>query len=584
MLICGIKASHDGGVAVIDGNRLVFSIEAEKIGNAFRYSPLTGLEQVTQLLTGQGVDPADVDQFVVDGYWTDDAAVVRTRRSGAPFTLPVAPYLDAPDGDPLRRYTFGDHDFAGPATGYASYHHTANHLIGAYCSSPFAARGEDGLVLIWDGGMTLRLYQVDRRLSTVRMLGTLLPMIGSAFSDFCAAFDPFRYTPQAPDPEAVVRHSLSIAGKAMAYAALGSVHEDAFGVIDGLLAERFAAALGLRRGQQTPSFQRLAGKMAALSMRIPDSAREVGEQVAAERDTLLPGLSNADLIATFQEYLGRLLLHRLTEVVRRHYPNGHPPLAMAGGCALNIKWNRAIRDSGLFSEVWVPPFPNDSGAAIGTASCEMVSRGGHWALDWNVYSGPDLVGGGAVPAGWSARPCDEREVAAILHQEGDPIVVLSGRAEIGPRALGNRSILAPAVDPLMKDRLNEAKDRAYYRPVAPICLASRASEVFDPGGDDRYMLFEHRLRNGWDKRIPAIVHLDGTARLQTIEPTDSSTGRILEAYEQLSGVPVLCNTSANLNGRGFFPDVRTAAEWGRTRHIWSDGTLYTNLQWDRDAS
>lgn len=578
MLICGIKASHDGGVAVIDGNRLLFSIEAEKIGNAFRYSPLADLEQVTQILAGQGIDPADVDQFIVDGYWTDDAPVVRTRRSGGPFTLPVAPYLDSPDGGPLRRYTFGDHDFGPPATGYASYHHTANHLIGAYCSSPFAARGEDGLVLIWDGGMTARLYHVDPRLGAVRMLGTLLPMIGSAFSDFSANFDPFKFTSETDDAGAAVRHSLSVAGKAMAYAALGSVREETFPVIDGLLAERFAATLGIPRGPRAHSFQRMATMMAALSVRIPDSAREVGEQIAAERHAMFPGLSNADLIATFQEYLGRVLLHRLTELVRRHYPNSTPHLAMAGGCALNIKWNRAIRDSGLFAEVWVPPFPNDSGAAIGTACCEMVTKGGHWALDWDVYSGPDLVGGGGVPAGWSARPCDERQLAAVLHEEGDPVVVLSGRAEIGPRALGNRSILAPAVDPLMKDRLNAAKERAHYRPVAPICLASRASEVFDPGGDDRYMLFEHRLRPGWDERIPAVVHLDGTARLQTIEPAASSTGRILEAYEQLSGIPVLCNTSANLNGRGFFPDVQTAARWGRTRYIWSDGLLYTDLR------
>jgi len=575
VLICGIKASHDGGVAVIDGNRLVFSIEAEKIGNGFRYSPLADLEQVAEMLASEGVDPADVDQFVVDGYWTGDAPVVRTRRSGKPFTLPVAPYLDSPHGGPLSRYIFSDHDFGAPATGYASYHHTANHLIGAYCSSPFAARGEDALVLIWDGGMTSRLYHVDPHLGSVQMLATLLPMIGSAFSDFSASFDPFRFSADAADGDAVVRHSLSVAGKAMAYAALGSVHEAAFPVIDDLLAERFAATLENSGAQRKYTFWRLVTMMASLSVRIPDSAREIGEKIAANRDEMFPGLSNADLIATFQEYLGRNLLRRLTEIVRRHYPDGTPHLAMAGGCALNIKWNRAIRDSGLFDEVWVPPFPNDSGAAIGTACCEMVSKGEHWALDWDVYCGPNLVRGG-VPSGWSARSCDERQLAAVLHQEDEPVVVLSGRAEIGPRALGNRSILAPAVDLRMKDRLNSAKERAHYRPVAPICLASRASEVFDPGGDDRYMLFEHRLRPGWGDRVPAIVHLDGTARLQTIEPATSSTGRILEAYEQLSGIPLLCNTSANLNGRGFFPDVQTAARWGQTQYIWSDGLLYTN--------
>jgi carbamoyltransferase len=120
------------------------------------------------------------------------------------------------------------------------------------------------------------------------------------------------------------------------------------------------------------------------------------------------------------------------------------------------------------------------------------------------------------------------------------------------------------------------KGRAWYRPVAPICLASRAAEVFSPGISDRYMLFEHRPRREWADRIPAVLHLDGTARLQTTDPSAGSpAARILEAYAELSGIPVLCNTSANLNGSGFFPDIASAARWGGTRYIWSDGRLYT---------
>jgi carbamoyltransferase len=235
-----------------------------------------------------------------------------------------------------------------------------------------------------------------------------------------------------------------------------------------------------------------------------------------------------------------------------------------------------LRGSGLFEEIWIPPFPNDSGAAIGAACCEMFRESGHLALEWDVYSGPALARG-AVPAGWRLQPADERRVAQLLHVEGEPVVVLSGRAEIGPRALGNRSILAPTTDPGMKDRLNAMKERAPYRPVAPICLTERAAEVFVPGGRDPYMLFEHRMRPGWAERVAAVVHLDGTARLQTIdESAGSAAGRILAAYEELSGIPVLCNTSANLSGRGFFPDVASAARWGGTRHIWSDGCLYTN--------
>ncbi|MFI5671061.1 carbamoyltransferase C-terminal domain-containing protein [Streptomyces sp. NPDC051704] len=153
------------------------------------------------------------------------------------------------------------------------------------------------------------------------------------------------------------------------------------------------------------------------------------------------------------------------------------------------------------------------------------------------------------------------------------------RRPASPRGRTGRAdplLLAPATDVRTRDRLNEVKGRAGYRPVAPICLTERAPEVFSPGTPDPYMLFEHRVRPEWADRVPAVVHLDGTARLQTVD-SDAGTpvSKVLTAYERLTGIPVLCNTSANMNGRGFFPDVATAAEWGRLNHIWCDGTLCT---------
>lgn len=127
----------------------------------------------------------------------------------------------------------------------------------------------------------------------------------------------------------------------------------------------------------------------------------------------------------------------------------------------------------------------------------------------------------------------------------------------------------------MKDRLNDVKGRERYRPVAPICLEARAPEVFTPGVPDPYMLFEHEVRPDWQNRVPAVVHLDGTARVQTVGPRDDPfVFEVLTEYERLSGIPLLCNTSANLNGSGFFPDVRSAMRWGRVPAVWSDGMLY----------
>jgi carbamoyltransferase len=514
---------------------------------------MADLGQVARLLEAEGLKPSDVDQFVVDGWFVagvDDTEVRDPAsiwaRGGRSLGIPVAPYQDRPGtGNPLARYSFAHHAFSPSADGYASYHHVANHLLGGYCSSPFAARGEDALVLVWDGGTVPRLYEVTARDRTVRAVASLLPLTGDIFGEFSSRFEPFYQDTKGFSADDVMRHHLSIAGKAMAYAALGRVEEDAFPLFDDLLAEFPGSS--------------------------PENAMAFSEKFAADRDQLLPGLSDADLITTFQAYLGNLLMRSLSALSGAEGRN----LVLAGGCALNIKWNSQLRGSGLFADVWIPPFSNDSGAAIGTASCEMFGRAGHLELDWDVYSGPQLTTGD-VPPQWRVRSCSERQLAELLCTEGEPVVVLSGRAEIGPRALGNRSILAPATDPAMKDRLNVMKGRAGYRPVAPICLTSRAAEVFGPGISDRYMLFEHRPRPEWAERIPAVLHLDGTARLQAIDPSAGSpTARILQAYAELSGIPVLCNTSANFSGSGFFPDIASAARWGGTRYIWSDGRLYT---------
>lgn len=552
MIICGVKVSHDGGVAVIDSGRLLFSVEVEKLANGRRYSSLGDLARVGEILREEGVDPRDVDRFVVDGWYPepgDDAPLIHTLQHGEPVRLPVAPYVnEGPCGDSLHRRWFAGVG-AGPLNrGYASYTHGSGHVLAGYSTSPFARQGEDALVLAWDGGMLPRLYHVASHPFVVEALGPLVPLLGDVFVHFCMELGPFRRDLSTLAPRELTQHHLEVPGKAMAYAALGAPCPEAFAALEAALDELTATSL----------------------------EASVGRRVAERRGDLFPGLSDADLIATFQAYVGHLLAQSLGRMMRRRFGGRPQNLCLAGGCALNIKWNSQLRDSGLFREIWVPPFPNDAGAAIGAACCEMVRETGVAALEWDVYSGPRLRSTAPAP-GWSARACDERQLAAVLHQEREPVVVLDGRAELGPRALGNRSILAPATSPAMKDRLNDIKGRASYRPVAPVCLAARAAEVFDPGGSDPYMLFEHRLRPGWAERIPAIVHLDGSARLQTLDPAvaNTRTGRILQEYERLSGIPVLCNTSANASGHGLFADVEAATRWGRTRYVWAGGILFT---------
>lgn len=567
MLICGIKASHDGGIALIEDNRLVFSIEVEKLGNGRRYSTLGDLDRISEILLREGVDPAAVDQFVVDGWWPTEGAespIIPTARSGQPTRLPVAPYVESSGVDCLQRYDFSAAELIDDRKGrkgYVSYHHASNHALGSYCTSPFAERGQGALVLVWDGGMIPRLYQVHAAKRSITSVAPLFPIVGNIFPDFCSNFGPFKKDDfrsfgkdiSGKAAEDHMRYHLEISGKAMAYAALGVVAEEKFATFDELF-----------RG-----FSEIS----------TDNAFDLGKKIAVNRDELMPGMSDADIIASLQAYVGRKLERALLKLVQRRFPRQQLNLCIGGGCALNIKWNSLLRATGLFADIWIPPFPNDSGAAIGTACCEMFRLGLALGLEWDVYRGPTLDTGATIPDGWSAKPFDERQVAALLHREGEPVVILNGRAELGPRALGNRSILAPAVDSAMKSRLNDMKGRASYRPVAPVCLESRAAEVFEPGQLDQYMLFEHRVRSAWRGRVPAIIHLDGTARLQTLAPSArTSTAAILAEYDRISGIPVLCNTSANFKGHGFFPDVVSAMEWGRARYIWSAGTLYSRTR------
>ncbi|MEU2611447.1 carbamoyltransferase N-terminal domain-containing protein [Micromonospora sp. NPDC007271] len=552
MIICGLKLTHDGALALVDGDRLVTSLEMEKLDNNRRHESLDRLDGVLRLLDLAGCRPADVDVFVVDGWHAstpDGLAELSVHGPDGPLTLAAAPYHErSATHDAAQPYELSGLALAGQRHSYHSYHHATDHLFSAYCTSPFARTGEPAVVLVWDGGMLPLLYEVHPDPVRVVNHGPLLPIYGNAFAEFAGQFDAFREEFRAEQRRYGRTRPSAVAGKAMAYAGLATEERDLNPLFDKLLDE--FDAMGIDSG-------------ALLARRLLD-----------ERARLVPGLSDADLIAGFQNYLGQALVDAFRAVLPQLSQPAAGNLCLVGGCALNIKWNSRLRGSGLFRDVWVPPFPNDSGSAIGAAMTHRARTTTDPYVRWSVYAGAE-PGPARPPAGWRAVSCPPAELARLLAEVGAPVVVVDGRAEVGPRALGHRSILAPAVRPEMKDRLNELKGREAYRPVAPICLEDRAPTVFAPGSPDPYMLFEHRMRPGWAERVPAIVHLDGTARLQTVSAdADPVLAEVLAAYERHTGVPVLCNTSANLRGSGFFPDVASAAEWGGTRYVWSAGELY----------
>ncbi len=555
MIVCGLKLTHDGAVALIEDNKLVFSIEMEKLNNNKRYTSIEDTETIAEILKQYGYKASDVDYYAIDGwggYNADELAIqprleigeehnwLSAYYQGDKYALGIGQYHERSLGHQvLEAWKFNGLKMEGGTFEYFSYLHVAGHIMSAYCTSPFAQKGESAYILVWDGGMYPRLYFFDAASQSVENLGPIFLLIGNMYTIFSQHFGPFKVE------TSFAKDNLSIAGKVMAYIALGELKRELLPVFDTIYTECYNTPMGFANIFANECKKRIAGQ----------------------------GYKDEDILATFHVYLEELLVDKLSKKIKRSGQKADN-LCIAGGCALNIKWNSAIRNAGLVKSVYVPPFPNDSGSAIGAACCAMFQITQNQRLEWSVYSGPKIETNDPDD-GWTSRPVTLEELAVILHETNQPVVFLHDRAELGPRALGNRSILCAPVSPEGKDLLNEMKMRESYRPVSPICLEERAQEIFQPGTADPYMLYDHHVREGWHDKIPAVVHLDGTARLQTITREENSVvAELLEAYEKVSGIPLLCNTSANFNGSGFFPDVYAATKWGRANYVWCNHVLY----------
>lgn len=276
------------------------------------------------------------------------------------------------------------------------------------------------------------------------------------------------------------------------------------------------------------------------------------------------GGDHADLACSVQARLEEVLVELARWI---HEQTGDRVLAMAGGTALNCVANSRIWRETPFEDVWVQPAAGDAGTSLG-AALQVAADGGE---QLTPMPGADLgrgwrdddlaawLRGAAVPF---SEPADlGAEVADVLARNG-VVAWFDGRSEFGPRALGHRSLLAHPGHPENLERLNDVKGREQFRPVAPMVLADRAEEIFADGPiPSPYMLFVHSVRPAWRERIPAAVHVDGTARIQTVDPaTQPRLGATLRAFEARTGLPVVINTSLNTAGRPMVDDPRDALE------------------------
>lgn len=244
-------------------------------------------------------------------------------------------------------------------------------------------------------------------------------------------------------------------------------------------------------------------------------------------------------------------------------------LCMAGGVALNCVLNARIRDRGPFKNIWVQPAAGDAGTALGAAiwvdAQERKSEHKNFSME-HAYWGPEYSDAEIEKfLQWAKVPYRKlddvaEETAEILAQ--DKIIGwFQGRMEFGPRALGSRSILASPINPAMQQRLNEVKDREDFRPVAPVVLEEDAGEWFESADYSPYMLFVYDVKPDKADQIPAVRHVDGTARIQTVnENQHPAYYALLKAFKKITGVPVLVNTSFNTLGKPIVCSPRDAIE------------------------
>ena len=263
-------------------------------------------------------------------------------------------------------------------------------------------------------------------------------------------------------------------------------------------------------------------------------------------ESFMSTINDMDTAASAQNLAENLIYNVMRRAKNFGWSNN---LVYMGGVALNCSANRNLGD--YFDNIWIMPNPGDAGSSLGAAALAYGKR-----INWaNAFLGYKIPG---------PYPCNDILDALVT----DRIVgVASGRAEFGPRALGNRSLLADPRGPDIKDRVNEIKRRQKFRPFAPVILEEMAEEYFimHPGWKKSpYMQSVAVCRH--PKEYPAIVHADGTSRVQTVPKDGSGIRELLEKWFVMTGCPMLLNTSLNIRGE---PMVNDRADADRFEKLYN---------------
>ncbi|RPI22295.1 MAG: carbamoyltransferase [Acidobacteria bacterium] len=554
MYTLGINAAfHDSSACLIRDGKVLSAVEEERLSrikHAKRPIPFSTYElpfhAVHYCLENEGIVLGDVDHIA---YSFDPFLLLNGRRDAGFIQLPLEPSAHAPQNgwssvwDPLfvcsivnaPRHLAGGFPHhlsarfkgasaSGPYRWHFVPHHLA-HAASAFFPSPFSeaailtldGRGEKATTTYATGSGS-RL-EILREINFPHSLGLLYEKVTEHLG-FLHSSDEY---------------------KVMALASFGRpTFVEAFRQLIQLEGE------GRYRLRQDVDLKELLGPR-----------RERGSAF---------GERHFDVAHSLQKVLEETVIELAGWLARA---SGAENLCLAGGVALNCVMNARLRDHGSFKRIWVQPAAGDSGTALGAAlwvdNRERGGQGRSYQMD-DVFLGP-CYGDEEIEKflSWSKVPYRRmentaREVAALLAQE-KIVGWFQGREEFGPRALGARSILASPLQANMQGRLNEIKDREDFRPVAPVVLQEEAQEWFVGAEESPFMLFVYDVRPEKTCRIPAVTHIDGTARVQTVRAEQHPLYHdLIKEFQRLTGVPVLVNTSFNTRGEPIVSSPRDALE------------------------
>lgn len=502
MNILSYNPGHDGAISHLKEAQLLVSIESEKNSN-YRYSPVSSHD----VFNAMGELDEMPDVICVGGWWPRDE---HSTGSSA-----HANYR----GVSKKEIVTSCRRFLGKPVRYFSSSHERSHILCAFGMSNLP-KGTPCYALVWEGSIGA-FYEIDGQLN-INLLANVMNEPGHRYALLYGFADP-----TFNKDGGFARHS--DAGKLMAlasYSTRKALSNEEQELIDFLLQD--CTHLEPRRCYE-----------------LRDSRYfNIGTEDSGFRN--LAGVFSDRIFDVFYEFAKSKMKKGL-------------PLLISGGCGLNCDWNTKWTESGLFSEVFVPPVANDSGSAIGTAIDAQLHFTGNPKIDWDVYSG--LHFNMHTPFDSAAYDLYEMDYNLIADMLANDLILgwVSGKYEIGPRALGNRSILAAPFHDKIRVRLNEIKQREQFRPIAPVCLEEDAEKFFGCSHPSPFMLYTHPVKSD---ALAAVTHVNGTARIQTVSyETNRNLYDLLLAFKARTGYGVLCNTSLNYNNKGFINEIGDLSEY-----------------------